>query len=380
MVFSLWCVSTYANKRETISTSADSVTATEYEGANYFNPYTPKYSGVAYVSASSLHSVTIDNTRTGTYQSANFELVGFQEGDTLGFYASWSNNGSNIGAMRVQYVEPSGLAVGSAVGSTSISNSYIYGIVPAKPSNTAKLCLLLYYNYNSSDYSNRKPITYENIMVARNGQYKYIPNLEALAKTEYNKGLESANLGYFHGAEFHITPHGNGVYPTEILTPTAIMSGVSFNYIYNYLASAYTISNIDYVDIKIVFSTPVWGYDLKMVAVGNASAFVDIFSMCTEDGTVYKAKFEYVSEQNAYALFINSDGERDFYVARLDGIRISTVTDLQNLVLLDNGSEYRAGYVLGLEEGSTVSETQKHESYVNGYSAGEQAGYKRGYE
>lgn len=66
--------------------------------------------------------------------------------------------------MRVMYVEESGAAVGGIIARTTTSGVSASGVVTARPTSTAKLCIMLYAN-SGINITQIEKVVYSNVVV-----------------------------------------------------------------------------------------------------------------------------------------------------------------------------------------------------------------------
>ena len=150
------------------------ISGVKFTGKNLFNPSTPKYSGESEFDLDG-NNITIKQSRTTRYISANFELPNakFLIGKKISISAKVKTSDNNQGAIRVLWMR-NGVAVDTsrtdiisnyATGKTE-KNLSASGIVKAPSDDALKLCLLLYSN-TEGNLSETKTYTatYSNIQV-----------------------------------------------------------------------------------------------------------------------------------------------------------------------------------------------------------------------
>ena len=150
------------------------ISGVKFTGKNLFNPSTPKYSGVSGFELDS-NNITVNQSDTATYISANFELPNakFLIGKKISISGKVKTSDNNYGLLRVLWMR-GGSAV-SFAGTDIISNSATgeternlsaSGIVSAPSDDALKLCLLLYSNAEGKLSEAKTYIaTYSNIQV-----------------------------------------------------------------------------------------------------------------------------------------------------------------------------------------------------------------------
>lgn len=383
-----------------ISASADGYNSTNYTYANYFNPFTSRFSGQGFVESSTVNSVTVGGTIKYTYRSCNFLLDDFQIGDTITISANWVNTGTNVGAIRVMYTEPNGLAPLVLTGGSTSGNYYTATVVDS-PTSTSKLCLALYYNYNSSDYADMQPIEYSNIMVSRNISAPFVPNLNAVAEQARQEGyaqgeedgyeqgridgLQKGNVSFLVGAKAKATYalNANFEYETAYYESSANGGTVSFDRLYNALPGG----TYSYLNVTIDFASPVYGRNLFLNAYGNRGIFYDgneakVFTAIMEDGQRINARFVYNESEENYGLELQISSF-DFYLVRLESVPVVTRSNLDTFYLRVPNSSYREGYNdgynVGVKDNSTLQE-QYELGVSQGFSQGKVVGYNKGIE
>ena len=130
------------------------ISGVKFTGKNLFNPSTPKYSGESGFELDG-NNITVKQSNTSTYISANFELPNakFLIGKRLSISAKCKTSDNNQGRIRVLWMR--GSAAVNISGMDIISNSCTgktetnlsgSGIVLAPSDDAVKLCLLLYSN------------------------------------------------------------------------------------------------------------------------------------------------------------------------------------------------------------------------------------------
>lgn len=150
------------------------ISGVKFTGKNLFNPSTPKYSGASGFELDG-NNITVKQSNTNTYTSANFELPNakFLIGKKLSISAKGKTSDNNQGLLRVMWMR--GNAAVTTPGMSIISNSALgetetnisgSGIVLAPSDDALKLCLLLYSNANGNlSESKTYTATYSNIQV-----------------------------------------------------------------------------------------------------------------------------------------------------------------------------------------------------------------------
>lgn len=150
------------------------ISGVKFTGKNLFNPVTPKYSGNSGFKLDG-NNITVNQSITDTYISANFELPNakFLIGKKLSISAKVKTSDNNYGLVRVLWMRNSAatntldmdIISNSATGETE-RNLSASGIVLAPSDDALKLCLLLYSNA-AGKLSKAKTYTatYSNIQV-----------------------------------------------------------------------------------------------------------------------------------------------------------------------------------------------------------------------
>ena len=169
------------------------ISGVKFTGKNLFNPSTPKYSGESGFELDG-NNITVKQSNTSTYISANFELPNakFLIGKRLSISAKCKTSDNNQGRIRVLWMR--GSAAVNISGMDIISNSCTgktetnlsgSGIVLAPSDDAVKLCLLLYSN-TEGNLSGAKTYTatYSDIQVEiSDASTPYEPYIEPVSVT-----------------------------------------------------------------------------------------------------------------------------------------------------------------------------------------------------
>lgn len=150
------------------------ISGVKFTGKNLFNPSTPKFSGISGFELDG-NNITVNQSITATYISANFELPNakFLIGKKISISAKVKTSDNNRGIIRVLWMR--GNAAVNTPGMEIISNSETgeternlsaSGIVLAPSDDALKLCLLLYSNADGNlSETKTYTATYSNIQV-----------------------------------------------------------------------------------------------------------------------------------------------------------------------------------------------------------------------
>lgn len=150
------------------------ISGVKFTGKNLFNPSTPKFSGGSGFELDG-NNITVNQSITATYISANFELPNakFLIGKKISISAKVKTSDNNRGTIRVLWMR--GNAAVNTPGMEIISNSETgeternlsaSGIVLAPSDDALKLCLLLYSNADGNlSETKTYTATYSNIQV-----------------------------------------------------------------------------------------------------------------------------------------------------------------------------------------------------------------------
>lgn len=377
-------------KADTIVTSADSfsdenLNHMDFRYANYFNPFSTPYNGVAYVTNSTWNSVELSaSSLSFGYISVNYDISAFFEvGDRIYVKGVWDFQGEGNGAIRVQWIEPNATSSG-VIGSltTSNANLAIDSVIGNAPTSTARLCLSLYYTY-SVVVGKPRTITYSSVMCSKNTSY-FIPNLEAIYEQGKLVSMEKYDLGYMNGATFSgtFTRAANDFASSFDDIPVQHNGKeIFFTNLYNELKKQGALDTST-VTLSIKFGSAVYGENLKLIANGNKSSFYydadtpQTFTIKDTDGARYTGRWYYEESLENYGLQ-GYNAPLNVYYNGIERWGIGVLSDLKALKLSVPDTSYSVGfndgYNLGLRDNKDLSKF-----YKDGYNSGYVLGYNKG--
>ena len=238
------------------------ISGVKFTGKNLFNPSTPKYSGNSDFELDG-NNITVKQSNTSTYISANFELPNakFLIGKKISISAKCKTSDNNQGVIRVLWMRDSASA--NISGMNIISNSCTgktetnlsgSGIVLAPSDDAVKLCLLLYSN-TEGNLSETKTYTatYSDIQVEISD-----------APTPYEPYIEPVSVTLPETYDLH----GIGDYK-DYLEITK-----------NENNELYTLKKIQAIDKHVFDGTEAWtvpGYELPICKAFFTSAVICLF-------------------------------------------------------------------------------------------------------
>ena len=166
-----------------------------YKSRQLFDRSLPKFSGWAYIDNFTDNTITVierqNVSSTTTWRSINIPIYGLEEGDTITLSGEWVNSSNNKGAVMVRYFEPTSLGVGKICAELTKSGGVATGVVIAKPTETAQLCVALYINTNGT-LAQYDTVTYKNVMVCKGD--KALPYEPYMPLTKIKAFYKSRNL------------------------------------------------------------------------------------------------------------------------------------------------------------------------------------------
>lgn len=166
-----------------------------YKSRQLFDRSLPKFSGWAYIDNFTDNTITVIERQnvasTTTWRSINIPIYGLEEGDTITISGEWVNSSNNKGAVMVRWFEPSSLGVGKICAELHTSGGVATGVVIAKPTETAQLCVALYINTNGT-LAQYDTVTYKNVMVCKGD--KALPYEPYMPLTKMKAFYKSRNL------------------------------------------------------------------------------------------------------------------------------------------------------------------------------------------